>query len=137
SAATRSQHTGDTFESSFPERSSAVMVFAKSGAEGSWVIAATSAAWSAKACSKAGRKCSGLISANGGVSNGVCHAFKSGFSGACEVSAVSRVSDINHSCFRPEYIEEVISRDGAFLGLLRLIAEHFSGRLRPKLDIAP
>src|SRR5258707_15086749 len=113
------------------------MVLAKSGAEGSGVIAAISAAWSAKACSKGGRKCSGLISANGGVSNGVCHAFKSGFSGACEVTEVSRVSDISNSRFRPEYIEELISCDGAFLGLLRLIAEHFSGRLRPKLDMAP
>src|SRR6266478_4212787 len=112
------------------------MVFAKSGAEGSWVIAAISAAWSAKACSNAARKCSGLISANGGVSNGVCHAFKSGISGACEVAAVSRVSDINNSRFGPEYIAELISRDGAFVGLLRLIAVHFSGRARPKLAIA-
>jgi hypothetical protein len=50
---------------------------------------------------------------------------------------VSWVSDINNSCFRPEYIEELISRDGAFLGLLRLIAEDFSGRLRPKLETDP
>jgi hypothetical protein len=69
-------------ESSFPERSSAVMVLAKSGVAGSWVMAAISAAWSAKACSNAGMKCSGVISANGGVSNGVCQAFSSGFSSA-------------------------------------------------------
>src|ERR1700704_483572 len=70
------------------------MVLAKSGAEGSWVMAATSAEWSTKACSKAGRKCSGATSANGGVSNGVCHAFSSGFAGACEATAVSEVSAI-------------------------------------------
>src|SRR5229473_1144602 len=81
-ADTRSLNTAETLESSFPERSRAVMVFAKSGAEGSWVIAAISAEWSAKACSKAGRKCSGAISAKGGVSNGVCQACSSGFAGA-------------------------------------------------------
>ena len=83
-----------------PERSSAVMVLAKSGAAGSCSIAAISAAWSAKACSKAGRKCSGAISANGGVSNGVCHAFSSGFAWACEAAAISVVSDIKISRFR-------------------------------------
>ena len=64
------------------ERSSAVMVLAKSGVEGSWMIAAISAEWSTKACSKAGRKCSGMISANGGVANGVSQAFRSGLAAA-------------------------------------------------------
>ena len=82
-----------------PERSSAVMVLAKSGAEGSCTIAAISAAWSAKACSKAGRKCSGSISAKGGVSNGVCQALRSGFAWACAAAAISEVSDINISRF--------------------------------------
>src|SRR6476661_4082911 len=76
------------------------MVLAKSGAAGSWMIAPISAVWSAKACSNAGRKCSGLISANGGVSNGVCHACTSGFSRACAMIAVSRVSAITISRFR-------------------------------------
>src|SRR6266700_7351249 len=69
------------------------MVLAKSGTAGSWVIAVISAVWSAKACSNAGRKCSGAISANGGVSNGVCHACSSGF-GAGEGTNVSKVSDM-------------------------------------------
>src|SRR3569833_511129 len=54
------------------------MELAKSGAAGSLVIAAISAEWSAKACSKAGRKCSGLISSKGGVANGVTQAFSCG-----------------------------------------------------------
>src|SRR5882724_133104 len=76
------------------------MVLAKSGAEGSWVIAAISAEWSAKARSKAGRKCSGRISANGGVSNGAVHGFSSGFAGASEPAAFCWVSDISNSRFR-------------------------------------
>ena len=43
-ADTRSWNTAETLESSLPERSSAVMVLAKSGAEGSCSIAAISAA---------------------------------------------------------------------------------------------
>src|SRR5215470_8681791 len=103
------------------------MVLAKSGVAGSWTMAATSAAWSAKACSKAGRKCSGAISVNGGVSNGVCHAFRSGFAGA----AGCKGSDIVLPGFRHEMDRQSIPCDQAFLGLLRLIAGPFSERLRP------
>src|SRR4051812_35820329 len=108
------------------------MVLAKSGVAGSCSIAAISAEWSANACTKAGRKCSGAISANGGVSNGVCHAFSSGLTGACEVTAVSKLSDMTIPRFRPQYTGQVISRDRGFFGpfaldsggLFREIAAH-------------
>src|SRR5258708_23912450 len=113
------------------------MVFAKSGAEGSWVIAAISAEWSAKACSKAGRKCSGAISAKGGVSNGVCQACSSGFAGACGLTAVSKVSDIRIPVFDPIYCGRYSTRWGFFRPLLRLIAGAFSERLRAPTGQSP
>ena len=36
------------------------------------------------------------ISVNGGVSNGVCHAFSSGFTRSCGVATVFKVSDITN-----------------------------------------
>src|SRR4029453_6934709 len=79
-----------------------MMVLAKSGVAGSWVMAVTSAEWSAKACSKAGRKGSGLISSKGGVLNGVCHGPRSGGPGAFERAVVARVSDITKIPFSPQ-----------------------------------
>src|SRR5690349_21551793 len=111
------------------------MVLAKSGAAGSWVMASTSAVWSAKARSKAGRKCSGRIASNGGVSNGVCQGrnsgFKSGLSCAFEGAVFAFVSDITKSRFRRKFTGESITRDAAFLRLLRLKQAAFSERLRP------
>src|SRR5881396_2471400 len=107
------------------------MVLAKSGTAGSWVIAAISAEWSAKARSKAGRKCSGRISAKGGVSNGVVHGRSSGFAGASEFAAFCFVSDIAIPVSGLENMRQYIVRDTAFLGLLRLIVGAFSERLRP------
>src|SRR5262245_12986465 len=107
------------------------MVLAKSGRVGSWVIAWISAAWSAKACSKAGRKCSGWISAKGGVSNGVCHGWSSGFVPASGAAASGWVSDITIPVFFLQNMRQSISRHAAFLGLLRLIDGGFSERLRP------
>ena len=97
-----------------PERSSAVMVLAKSGVEGSWVIAATSAEWSAKACSKAGRKCSGAISANGGVSNGVCHGLSSGFAWSCEMTAAPMISDMQIPVYVPNDCGKLYHAMGLF-----------------------
>ena len=80
-------------------------------------MAAISAAWSAKACSKAGRKCSGAISANGGVSNGVCHAFSSGLClGLRRRPCVCRVSDIDKSRLssRIDLRANYITRSGFF-----------------------
>src|SRR3954470_19316297 len=78
------------------------MVLAKSAAVGSLVIAAISAEWSAKACSKAGRKCSGLISSKGGVANGVTQAFSSGL---VSESVVWRGSDIT----RPDFCGSIVA----------------------------
>src|SRR3977135_2252549 len=97
------------------------MVLAKSGAEGTCSIAAISAAWSAKACSKAGRKCSGAMLANGGVSNGVCQGFSSGLAWPVEAAGVGKVADIAIPVFSSQITQRAISRDRAFLGLLRLI----------------
>src|ERR1700743_4609 len=72
------------------------MVLAKSGVAGSWLMASISAEWSAKACSKAGRKCSGLIASKGGVWCGACHAMRSGLSWFCGAVVVP-VSDIEKS----------------------------------------
>jgi hypothetical protein len=79
SAEVRFQKTEDTRSSSSPERSWASMVLAKVGGSGSAATASISAAWRAKASSKAGVKCSGAISAKGGMPKGVVQAASSGF----------------------------------------------------------
>src|SRR5690606_41376184 len=61
-----------------------------------------------------------------GVSSGVCHAFRRGLA-----IASALVSDIECPVFRLENAAQSISRDTAFLGLLRLIDGLFSERLRP------
>src|SRR5262245_19391605 len=87
-----------------------------------------------KACSKAGRKCSGLISSNGGVANGVTQAFKSGFDSAGVGAAFGLVSDIASPDFRADFLRPDIARDRAFLGLLRLLRAAFSERLPRSKD---
>src|SRR5215467_3027851 len=54
------------------------MVLAKLGACGQVAMTSISAMWSAMARSNAGRKCSGRIAANGGVSWGVVQASRRG-----------------------------------------------------------
>src|SRR5262245_11211691 len=78
-------------------------------------MAATSAERSAKACSKAGRKCSGLISSKGGVSNGVCQGRSSGLSCAPGSTVVARVSDITKIPLSPQIYGGIYStRCGIF-----------------------
>jgi hypothetical protein len=57
------------------------MVLAKVGTAVSDAIASISALWALNAASNAGAKCSGLIAANGGASNGVVQISSSGFWG--------------------------------------------------------
>src|SRR5215510_9107328 len=102
------------------------MVLAKSGVAGSWVMASTSAVWSAKARSKAGRKCSGLIASNGGVSSGVCQGRSNGFSSATEGAVFDGVSDIAKSCFSPQIYGGIyITRCGIFAPFALVRRAHF------------
>src|SRR6266566_6616619 len=73
-------NTRPTRRSNAPLRSRASIVLAKSAGSGELAIAAISAACSAMPRSKAGGKCSGLIRAKGGNSNGVSQASKNGLS---------------------------------------------------------
>src|SRR5579871_133891 len=77
-APARAWNTADTRSSAWPLRSRAAMVLAKLGASGQAAMASISAIWSAMARSKAGRKCSGRIAVNGGVSWGVVQASRRG-----------------------------------------------------------
>src|SRR6266436_8137597 len=107
------------------------MVLAKSGNEGSWVMAAISAEWSAKACSKAGMKCSGAISAKGGVSNGVCQAANKGLACSGAEAVFSRVSDITNPDFVPIRFRPFISRDRAFFQPFALDGTGLYGEIAP------
>ncbi len=75
-----------------PEAPSAATVFAKVGASVRVAMASTSARCPAMAASKAGRKCPGWISPNGGRPKGAVHSARSGFEtgGAAAASARAR-----------------------------------------------
>ena len=81
SAEVRHQNTRRTRSRIRPERSSATMVFTKVGRASRWAITATSASCSAMPASRPVRKCSILMSANGGSSYGSVLATKNGLSG--------------------------------------------------------
>src|SRR5450759_2260806 len=73
-------NTPCTFDNSSPAFSSASIVLANVGGCGLLATASTSLRFCAIASLNAGRKCSGLISWNGGTWNGVVHSFSSGLS---------------------------------------------------------
>src|SRR5450759_2133174 len=73
-------NTPCTFDNSSPAFSSASIVLANVGGCGLLTTASTSLRFCAIASLNAGRKCSGLISWNGGTWNGVVHSFSSGLS---------------------------------------------------------
>ena len=79
----RFENTGLTFASSSPAFSSASIVFANVGGCGLFAIASISLRCCAMPSLIAGRKCSGLISSNGGTPNGVVHSLSSGLDLAC------------------------------------------------------
>jgi hypothetical protein len=80
SAEDRFEKTALTFASSSPVASSASIVLAKVAARGSFAIASTSLrCWATASCAR--RKCSGLMSWNGGTPNGVVHSLRSGLAG--------------------------------------------------------
>ena len=81
SADVRHQNTRRTRSRIRPERSSATIVFAKVAGESLWAIASTSASCSAIPASSAGRKCSMVMSANGGSRYGRSLAVRNGLSG--------------------------------------------------------
>ncbi len=78
SAEVRLWKTDPTLSRSFPDVSSASMVFAKVGGASSVAMASTSLRRSANPALNAGRKCSGLIWSKGGTPKGVVHSTKNG-----------------------------------------------------------
>src|SRR5690606_15780742 len=78
-ALARFQKTAETRSSVRPAFSRAAMVFSKVGAAGLLAMRSISARCSARACSKAGWKCSGLISEKGGTPKGVDQGASKGF----------------------------------------------------------